>query len=103
MGYFADQHRSGSRQNLGQSAFVVGIQMLDQDKSHAGIERQVLKQLSKRLETSSGSADANNGEEMRVSVFWGLDFDLSLMTWLFTGRNTSRQVKPRGPLTIRFK
>ena len=39
-----------------------GVEMLDQDKTHSGIHREVLQQESESFETSSGGPNSYNGK-----------------------------------------
>ena len=41
---------------------MLRIEMLDQDKSHTGIERQMLEQLRERFQAASRSAHADDGK-----------------------------------------
>ena len=45
MGDIGNRHRRNSRENLGQRTLMIRIQMLHQDKTHAGIRRQMFEQL----------------------------------------------------------
>ena len=42
------------------------IQMLHQDKSHAGISRQMLEKLRERRQTARRSTDAHNRKLLRI-------------------------------------
>lgn len=46
------RERCGARENLRQSALVLGIEVLHQDEPHPGVERQSLEQLRERLKTT---------------------------------------------------
>jgi len=51
-----------------QQAFMLGIEMLDQDKGHSGIRRQGREQLAKGFEPASRSTDAHHRE--RIPAGW---------------------------------
>ena len=58
--HFAHWKRSGPRQDIRQRAVARWIEMLHQHESHAGICRQMLKQLRERLQPAGRGADADN-------------------------------------------
>ena len=66
------RNRSGLRQKLRQSAFVLGIQMLHEHEAETCVERQMLQQLSEGFQSSCRGADADNGERPgRMVGFFG--------------------------------
>ena len=58
-------HRGFLRENLGQQAFVLRVQVLNHDEAHAGCRKRAEK-LNQRLEASGRRANADD-EERRVA------------------------------------
>ena len=55
-----DRHRRDASEELGKGAFVLGVEMLDEDEAQAGVRGQMLQQLGEGLQAAGGSADAND-------------------------------------------
>ena len=55
-----DGHLGRPREQVGQTALVPGVQVLDEDERHARVGAQVLKQLRERIEPAGGRADADD-------------------------------------------
>ena len=55
-----DRHRGDATEELGEGAFVLGVEMLDEDKAQARVGRQMLEQVGEGLQSASGSADADD-------------------------------------------
>ena len=56
----AHRESGGPRQDVGQRAFPRRVEMLHQNEGHAGVGRQVLKQLREGLEAAGRRADADD-------------------------------------------
>src|SRR5688572_10771493 len=55
-----DGHLGGPREQVGQTALVPGVQVLDEDERHARVGAQVLEQLHERIKPAGGRADADD-------------------------------------------
>ena len=60
-----DGHARAACQKIGHKTGVLGIEMLDQDKSHARFGRQSGEQRLESVESARGSAYAHNRERER--------------------------------------
>jgi len=59
VGRHADRHGGRSRQNFGQHAVVLRIEMLNEYESQAGVGGQIGEQMLKSLQAARGGANAN--------------------------------------------
>ena len=57
-----DRHPGFAAENLAEHAFMLRVQMLNQHKSHACIDRKRPQEVGERFKTSRRGADANHGE-----------------------------------------
>ncbi len=55
-----DGHLRRPREQVGQTALVPGVQVLDEDERHARVGAQALEQLRERIEPAGGRADADD-------------------------------------------
>ena len=60
IGRLADRHGGGSRQNLGQHAVVIWIEMLNEYDGKAGVARQIAEQALENLQPARGGPNANH-------------------------------------------
>ena len=71
IGRLADRHGGGSRQNLGQHAVVLGIEMLNEYDGKAGVGGQIGEQKLENLQPARGgpNADYRDGRPGRTARF----------------------------------
>lgn len=77
---------------------MVGVEVLNEDESHARIGRQILDQLSKRLQAASGRADADYEK-----MLWNMTFERfsARLAGVFSLRDS--YTRARMPPAIRFE
>ena len=66
VGRLADRHGGGSRQNLGQQAVVLGVEMLNEYDGQAGVGRQIGEQVLEDLQPARGAANADHRDGCRA-------------------------------------
>ena len=67
VGGFPDRHGGGARENLGQQAVVLGVEMLHEDDGQTGVGRQIGQQMFEDFEAARGSANSDHGNGCRTS------------------------------------
>ena len=72
---FANRKRSGSSQDLRQSAFMLRIQVLDQHVGHSRVGRQGGEQMTERIEAASRSPDTDDRERRVKSASFPCGFN----------------------------
>src|SRR4051812_32273658 len=102
MSDFSHRHRSSPGQKLGQRAFVVRVQMLNQDESHARINWQILEQLGKSFQPASRSANPYNGKMLSSLAIKRQCPGLNSTTRFITSRRSYNQASAGTLLTFMF-
>jgi hypothetical protein len=58
---------------------MLRVEMLHQNETHTGIERQILEQFRERLQPAGGSANADDGKVIWRSALSPVSFDLDFV------------------------
>ena len=67
IGYLKDRHAGGFGEKLGQGAFVLRGEVLDDDNGHSSPRGECLQKRRQGLQAARRSAHADNGERSRRS------------------------------------
>jgi hypothetical protein len=64
--HFDDRHGCRAGDQLGEHAFVFGIEMLNEDESHSGVGREMGEQFGEGFQAARRSPNGDNGHIVRL-------------------------------------